>query len=203
MRRILAQKLRRGLFDGTAVDPAAATRAVGTRRAHARVQEVAEDSLTLITDDGAALPLADGATVLVTGAGGAAKLDVVVDELISLGHAATALNGPIPEDAAEAAAAVDTVLVLTSSSGFTTPASQVALAGSGTSVVHAAVRNPYDVVHVGEVAASLATYSTADVSLRALAGVLAGTVKPSGTLPVPIPTADGSGEAFPIGHGLG
>ncbi len=171
------------------------------------MQEVAEDSLTLITDDGAALPLADGATVLVTGAGGAAKLDVVVDELISLGHAATALNGPIPEDAAEAAAAVDTVLVLTSSSGFTTPASQVALvgalAGSGTSVVHAAVRNPYDVVHVGEVAASLATYSTADVSLRALAGVLAGTVKPSGTLPVPIPTADGSGEAFPIGHGLG
>ena len=52
-------------------------------------------------------------------------------------------------------------------------------------------------------AASLAAYGNADASLRALAGVLAGEVKARGKLPVAIPTADGTGEAFPLGHGLG
>jgi beta-N-acetylhexosaminidase len=56
---------------------------------------------------------------------------------------------------------------------------------------------------VGPVAASLAAYGNADASLQALAGVLAGEVKARGRLPVAIPTADGTGEAFPLGHGLG
>lgn len=207
VRRILAQKLRRGLFDDVHVDAARAEGAIGTSRSLSAARRMAEDSITLITAEDGALPLAVGATVLVTGAGAAAKLDVVVDALISLGHAATALPEATPEQAAEAAAAVDAVLVLTSSSGFTTPAAQVAvveaLAASGTPVVHASLRNPYDVVHVGEVAASLAAYGNADASLQALAGVLAGEVKARGKLPVAIPTADGTGEAFPLGHGLG
>ena len=207
VRRILAQKLRRGLFDDVHVDAARAEGAIGTSRALATAERIAEDSITLVTAEDGALPLADGATVLVTGSATAAKLEVVVDALTSLGHAATALAGATPEQAAEAAAAVDAVLVLTSSSGFTTPAAQVALvealAETGTPVVHASLRNPYDVVHVGEVAASLAAYGNADASLRALAGVLAGEVKARGKLPVAIPTADGTGEAFPLGHGLG
>ena len=206
VRRILAQKLRRGLFEDVQVDAARAEGAIGTSRSLAAAQRMAEDSLTLITEAGGALPLAEGATVLVTGAGTAAKLEVVVDALTGLGHAATALVDASPERAAEAAAAVDAVLVLTSSSGFTTPAAQVALVralvGTGTPVVHASLRNPYDVVHVGEVAASIAAYGNADASLRALAGVLAGTVAPRGKLPVAIPAADGTGEAFPLGHGL-
>ena len=207
VRRILAQKLRRGLFEDVHVDVARAEGAIGTSRSLGAARRMAEDSLTLITEQEGALPLAEGATVLVTGAGTAEKLDVVVDALIELGHAATALVDAGPERAAEAAAAVDAVLVLTSSSGFTTPAAQVelvgALAATGTPVVHAALRNPYDVVHVGEVAASIAAYGNADASLRALAGVLAGTVAARGKLPVAIPAADGTGEAFPLGHGLG
>ncbi|MFD4008228.1 glycoside hydrolase family 3 protein [Brachybacterium paraconglomeratum] len=207
VRRILAQKLRRGLFDDVHVDAARAEGAIGTSRALATAERIAEDSITLITAQDGALPLADGATVLVTGSATAGKLEVAVEALTSLGHAATALAGATPEQAAEAAAAVDAVLVLTSSSGFTTPAAQVALvealAATGTPVVHASLRNPYDVVHVGEVAASLATYGNADASLRALAGVLAGEVKARGKLPVAIPSADGTGEAFPLGHGLG
>jgi len=207
VRRILAQKLRRGLFDEVHVDPAWAAGAIGTSRALAAAERIAEDSLTLIAEQEGALPLAEGATVLVTGVGTAAKHDVVVDALTSLGHAATALVDAGPEQAAEAAAAVDAVLVLTSSSGFSTPAAQVSLveelAATGTPVLHASLRNPYDVVHVGEVAASLAAYGDADASLRALAGALAGTVTPRGRLPVAIPTADGTGEAYPLGHGLG
>jgi beta-N-acetylhexosaminidase len=207
VRRILAQKLRRGLFDAVHVDPARAADAIGTSRSLAAARRMAEDSLTLITAEEGTLPLAEGATVLVTGVGTAAKLEMAVDALIGLGHAATALVDATPEQAAEAAAAVDAVLVLTSSSGFTTPAAQVALVkalvATGTPVVHASLRNPYDVVHVGPVAASLAAYGNADASLQALAGVLAGEVKARGRLPVAIPTADGTGEAFPLGHGLG
>ncbi|MGP9538011.1 glycoside hydrolase family 3 protein [Brachybacterium sp. AOP43-C2-M15] len=207
VRRLLIQKLRRGLFDDVHVDAAAAAGKIGTGRSLGAAQRMAEDSITLITDDGGALPLADGATVLVTGAGSAAKLEVAVDALTELGHAATALAEASAEEAAEAAAAVDAVLVLTSSSGFATPEGQVAmveaLAATGTPVVHASLRNPYDVVHVGGVAASLAAYGDSDASLRAIAGVLAGEVTARGTLPVAIPESDGTGEAFPIGHGLG
>jgi len=207
VRRILAQKLRRGLFDEVHVDPATAIDSIGARRSVSAAQSMAEDSITLITDDGSTLPLAEGTTVLVTGAGTAAKLEVAAEALREHGLAATVLAGASPEEAAAATEdGIEVALVFTSSSGFTTPAAQVAmvaaLAATGTPVVHASLRNPYDVVHVGEVAASLAAYGNADASLRAIAGVLAGTVRTRGKLPVPIPTADGTGEAYPLGHGL-
>ena len=41
-------------------------------------QEIADDAVTLITDDSGILPLAAGSTVLVTGVGTAAKIDVAV-----------------------------------------------------------------------------------------------------------------------------
>lgn len=206
VRRILAQKLRRGLFDQVHVDPATAADAIGTRRSLRSAQKIADDAITLITDDAGAIPLAGGTSVLVTGAGTAAKIEVATQALVTRGLQATALAGATPEQAAAAAADVDAVLVFTSASGFTTPASQVAmvkaLVATGTPILHASLRNPYDVVHVGEVAASLAAYGNSDCNLEAVAGVLAGDVSLRGTLPVAIPTADGSGEAFPIGHGL-
>ncbi len=144
--------------------------------------------------------------MLVTGYGSAELQDVLVTALNARGLDASALPGASPEAAAAAAADADAVLVLTRSSGFRTPSSQVAVveavAATGATVIHAALRNPYDVVHVGEVAASLATYSTVDCSLEALAGAISGDVTLRGTLPVAIPTADGSGEAYPLGHGL-
>ena len=206
VRRILAQKLRRGLFDAVHVDPAAAVAAIGTERSVRTAQKIADDAITLIADDAGAIPLAKGTKVLVTGSGTAAKIEVATQALVAHGLQATALAGATPEQAATAAADVDAVLVFTSSSGFKTPASQVAmvkaLVGTGTPVINVSLRNPYDVVHVGEVAASLAAYGNSDCNLEAVAGALAGDVSLRGTLPVAIPTADGSGEAFPIGHGL-
>lgn len=206
VRRLLAQKLRRGLFDQAPVDPAAAAAALGTERSLRTAQKLADDSITLIADDADLVPLAAGSSVLVTGSGTAAKLEVLTAALTELGLAATSLAGASPEQAAAAAADVDAVLVLTSASGFRPSTSQIALVqavvASGTPVVHTALRNPYDVVHVGEVGASLATYGNTDVSLRSLAKVLAGEVRATGSLPVPIPTADGTGEAYPLGHGL-
>lgn len=207
VRRILRQKLTRGLFDEVHVDPAEAVEAIGTRRSLRTAQRIAEDSITRITDDGSTLPLQRGAEVLVTGEATAQKLEVVAEALAEQGLSVTVLEQPDPAQAADAAQRADAVLVFTSSASFETPAAQVelvtALAATGTPVLHASLRNPYDVVHVGEVAVSLAAYGNADASLRALAGVLTGEVRTRGTLPVAIPTADGTGEAFPLGHGLG
>ncbi|MGO1258427.1 MAG: glycoside hydrolase family 3 protein, partial [Brachybacterium sp.] len=206
VRRILAQKLRRGLFDQVHVDPATAADAIGTPRSVRTAQKIADDAITLITDDAGAVPLARGTSVLVTGVGAAAKIEVAAQALEAHGLSATPLAGATPERAATAAADVDVALVFTSSSGFRTPASQVAmvraLAETGTPVIHVLLRNPYDVVHVGAVASSLAAYGNSDCNLEAVAGALAGDVSLRGTLPVPIPTADGTGEAYPVGHGL-
>ena len=211
VRRILAQKLRRGLFEGVEVDAAAATGTVGARRAMSSARSIAEDSLTLLADDDGTLPLEAGAAVLVTGAGSDAKLQVAADALEDQGFAATVVTTPTMDateidQAATAASEADAVLVFTSSSAFTTPDEQVALvtelAAGEAPVVHVSLRNPYDVVHVGPVDASLAAYGDSDASLRAVAGILAGTVSLRGRLPVAIPTADGTGEAYPLGHGL-
>lgn len=207
VRRILAQKMRRGLFDEVHVDPAAAADAIGLDKHAATAQRIAEDSITLIADDAGTVPLAPGTSVLVTGGTTGARLALVAEALTAAGLPATSLADASPQEAAAAAEEAEAVLVLTYSSGFTTPAAQqelvAALVASGTPVLHAALRNPYDVVHLGEVAASLATYSYTEPSLRALARVVAGEIRAKGSLPVPIPTADGSGQAYPIGHGLG
>ncbi|MGO1407694.1 MAG: glycoside hydrolase family 3 protein [Brachybacterium sp.] len=206
VRRILTQKLRRGLFDRVPVNPATAADAIGTRKSVSTAQRIADDSITLITDDADAVPLPAGTSVLVAGYGSAEMMDVVVQALAEHGLEARALPGASEEEAAAAADEVDSVLVLTRSHRFETSAAEVAmvqaLAATGTPVLHASLRNPYDVVHVGEVAASIAAYSNADASLQAIAKLIAGEIKAKGTLPVPIPTADGTGEAYPIGHGL-
>ena len=216
VRRILAQKLRRGLFDGVQVDAATAASSIGTKRSVGSAQAIADDAVTLIADEAGALPLAAGSKVLVTGVGTAAKLNVAVaalrehgleaNSLVMLSDDGRTMTAGADAEAEAAARGVDAVLVFTSSTGFTTPASQVAtiekLAAGDVPVLHASLRNPYDVVHVGEVAASMAAYGNSDCNLRAVAGVVAGAVNLRGKLPVAIPMADGTAEAFPLGHGL-
>ncbi|GAA1485383.1 glycoside hydrolase family 3 protein [Brachybacterium fresconis] len=205
VRRILAQKLRRDLFEDASVDPGSALAEVGTEQSRHTAQKIADDSITLITDQDT-VPLAGGTSVLVTGEATAARLETTAQALTEHGLEASILADATAEQAAAAAADVEAVLVFTSSAGFEPPASQVevvqALAATGVPVVHASLRNPYDVVHVGEVAASLAAYGNSECNLRAVAGAVAGAVHTKGTLPVAIPTADGTGEAFPIGHSL-
>ncbi len=59
------------------------------------------------------------------------------------------------------------------------------LAATGTPLLHAAVRNPWDVAAVPGAAAALVTYGDAPVSLRALVAVLSGRAAPAaGPLPV-------------------
>lgn len=108
----------------------------------------------------------------------------------------------VAADAAER----DAVVVLTQSAGFAPPAGRLALVEAlsdlETDVIEVAVRNPYDTVSTAETEAAIASYGYAPVSLHAIANVITGDINPSGTLPVAIPEADGTGEVYPLGHGL-
>ncbi|MEV4670454.1 glycoside hydrolase family 3 N-terminal domain-containing protein [Actinomadura sp. NPDC049382] len=175
--RILRLKQRRGLFDGTAADPAKASAAVGTAANTAAARRVAEHSITLVRNKGGLLPL-KGKKVAVTGPD-AARLQAA---LRSRG-VATAAPG-----------AADVIVLTTHNAGAAT-ASRVRALGSKPVVV-AAIGRPYDLDASGGAQATLAAYSSSTVSVNALAGVLSGAVKPTGKLPVP---AGGQ----PAGHGLG
>jgi beta-N-acetylhexosaminidase len=47
------------------------------------------------------------------------------------------------------------------------------------------------------------TFGYTTHQIESLVRVLSGEVNPVGRLPVAIPRADGTGELFPYGHGLG
>ncbi|HVD49728.1 MAG TPA: glycoside hydrolase family 3 N-terminal domain-containing protein, partial [Gaiellaceae bacterium] len=65
VRRILRLKFELGLFDHPYVDPAAADAAVEANKALAR--KAADESITLLRNQGSALPLSTGARLVVTG----------------------------------------------------------------------------------------------------------------------------------------
>ena len=67
----------------------------------------------------------------------------------------------------------------------------------------AAMRNPYDIASFPEAPTVLDTFGYTTHQIESLVRVLFGEVNPVGRLPVAIPRADGTGELFPYGHGLG
>ncbi|MER5931226.1 glycoside hydrolase family 3 N-terminal domain-containing protein [Streptomyces sp. NPDC002054] len=203
--RILELKARRGLFTDPYTSPERVAATVGTAEHLAAADEIAAGTTTLLANPRALLPL-DPATrplVLVTGADPASPSGttgpptvVLARELTALGFTATA----VPADRAGiVASGYDALLVCTLNvpEGESPQRTLVTeLISTGVPVVGVAIRNPYDVARLPECAASLATYSWTDVELRAAARVLAGTVRPAGRLPVPVP------GRYALGHGL-
>ncbi|WP_396448858.1 glycoside hydrolase family 3 protein [Actinomadura sp.] len=175
--RILRLKQRRGLFQGTAVDPAKAAASIGTPAHKAAARRVAEHSITLVRNKGGLLPL-KGKKVAVTGPGG--------DRLrAALRRRGVATVSPGSAD----------VTVLTTRNAGSATAARIRALGPKPVVV-AALGRPYDLDAAGGAAAALAAYSAGAVSIDALAKVLSGAAAPSGKLPVP---AGGK----PVGYGLG
>ena len=210
VRRILEQKERRGVLQDPLVDPDAAEDVLTDPAHRERAQEIADDSITLLANDGV-LPLAQDMNVLVTGWGDGDRLDIIVDELLDAGLQAERLRANDPNQGvidviAADAANRDAVVVLTQSTGFAPPEGRQALVAAlselDTPVIEVAVRNPYDTVSTAPTEAALASYGYAPVSLRAVADALLGSINPRGTLPVAIPQADGTGETYALGHGL-
>ncbi|WP_030165772.1 glycoside hydrolase family 3 protein [Spirillospora albida] len=174
--RILRLKERRGLFQGTAVDPAKAASAIDTPAHRAIARQVAEHATTLVRNQGGILPL-KGRKVSVSGSRSAAL--------------AAALRRQGVRTTSRSKADVH---VLTTHDAGAATASRIRALGPKPVVV-AALGRPYDLNSAGRAAAALATYSSSAASVAALARVLAGTLNPTGRLPVPA-------AGKPVGHGL-
>jgi beta-N-acetylhexosaminidase len=218
--RILRIKDKVGLLSGSPyVSSKEVDRVVGARRHRLAAARIAERTTTLLVNENETLPLRRGRTkLLVVGASPAFPTDATrttVPELAKafdeLGYSTTHLatgRAPDPAKIDEAVAAAqgrDAVVVTTDNVSATSAQRTLVsrLLATGVPVVHLAVRNPYDIAHLGDVPASLASYCWTEVELRAAARVIAGRVEPRGKLPVPVQRADDPAEVlFPSGHGL-
>ncbi|MFF8383305.1 glycoside hydrolase family 3 protein [Streptomyces kanasensis] len=218
--RILRLKARLGLFRDPYVTREGVDRVVG-RRAHLDAADrIAGATTTLLANEGGLLPLnrLTHRDVLVVGADPASPSGTtgpptatLAAALGELGFATTALStGTAPtaariEQAVAAAAGRDAVVVGTYNVSATSAQRTLVarLAATGVPVVVVAIRNPYDAAHLTGQRALLATYAWTDVELRAAARVIAGRVRPSGRLPVPVQRADDPSRVlYPIGYGL-
>jgi beta-N-acetylhexosaminidase len=220
--RILRLKLKRGLFADPLVDVERAVQVVGAPAHLADAQAITDRTTTLLKNDGGLLPLpATPRNVLVTGWG--VTTTRTLGEAVARRGQSVAVQetGTTPsaarvaEVAAQAAtadlvvvstmnaASVDVNTGLPTASAAAQQALVRALLATGTPVVAAAMRNPYDVSYLTEAPTYLATYGYTAGSIEALVRVLFGEIAPVGRLPVTIPRADGSGVLYPLGHGLG
>jgi beta-N-acetylhexosaminidase len=208
LERVLSLKWDLGVVRDPMVDVSAVDSVVGTPDHLARADQVTDESPTVLTNDGT-LPLAvDGKHVLVTGYGVATK-QTLADALASHGadtEIATTSTDPTDAQIAAAtarAADADAVVVTTmNAASYPGQAKLVrSLQETGTPVVVAAVRNPYDIAEFPDAHAYVATYSYSGVALRSLARVVTGAVAPVGKLPVDVPAQDGT-VLYPFGSGL-
>ncbi|MFE5967892.1 glycoside hydrolase family 3 protein [Streptomyces sp. NPDC056463] len=218
--RILRLKAKLGLFRRPYVTGRGVNRAVGTAAHLARADRIAEQTTTLLVNQGGFLPVSrrSHGRVLVVGADPASPsgttgppTGTLAAALTGLGFTATALSTGITptatriEEAVAATAGKDLVVVGTYNLSATSPQRTLVdrLVATGVPVVTIAIRNPYDVAWTTGQRATLAAYSWTDVELRAAVRVLAGHARPHGRLPVPVQRADDPTRVlYPVGHGL-
>ncbi|MFI9646023.1 glycoside hydrolase family 3 protein [Streptomyces sp. NPDC052040] len=218
--RILRLKAKLGLLDRPFVTGAEVDRTVGTPGHLRTADRIADRTTTLLANRAGLLPLSRRThrRLLVVGADPASPsgtdgppTTVLAAALSALGFTATALptgTAPAPaviDRAVAAAGDADAVVVGTYNVDAGSPQRTLVtrLAATGTPVVALALRNPYDVAHLPEATACLASYSWTDVELHAAARVLAGRVRPHGRLPVPVNQPDNPTQVlYPLGYGL-
>jgi len=220
--RILLHKARHGLFQNPYVDPVGAARVMGASDHLAAAQAISDRTTTLIENEAGLLPLAPGPRQVLVAGWGATTTQSLAAALAARGATTQVLeSGTTPTqeavDAAVAAAQDADLVVVTTNNAYAVDATTGqptaaaaaqtrlvrALLATGTPVVVAAVRNPYDVASFPEAPTVLDTYGYTASQLESLVRVLFGEVRPSGRLPVSIPGPRGTGELFEIGHGLG
>jgi beta-N-acetylhexosaminidase len=220
--RVLMHKYQRGIFADPMVDPATAPTVMGAPAHLARAQAITDHTTTLVKNDVGLLPLTAGPRNVLVAGWGVGTTQGIANALAARGATTQVReSGLIPTAAhisAAVAAAQDTDLVVVSTNnayaisaatGQPTAAAVAqtqlvrALLATGKPVVVAAMRNPYDVASFAEAPTVLDTYGYTAHQIESLVRVLFGEVDPTGRLPVSVPRADGTGELFPFGHGLG
>ena len=193
-RRVLAAKRRLGLFERADVSDTEAARAVGSREHLALAERVAAAAVTIVANPRGTIPLPPGpvqvATDLVRWPRTAERLAAALraagrtaDTVTLNGHAAT----EVPAGAKRAVvvpfgmAGPDSIPL----ADRVRQATLVALKRGPAVAVSLDV--PYPLAGVAEGCAALAAYGPDSPSIAAAARVLAGLVRPRGTLPVTMP----------------
>jgi beta-N-acetylhexosaminidase len=200
VRRVLLLKARYGILDWRPpAGPAAGGEGWAAHQETAR--QVARESVTLVKDEQALVPVAGSADVLLIQPAGvdlAAALRACHPEV----RVARASLNPSSREAtrlARMAGSAEVVVVATldarEHAGQARLVSVVAEKLSNRLIV-AAVQSPYDLLAFPGVSSYLAAYSDRPASLAALADVLCGREQPAGRLPVALP------GLYARGHGL-
>ncbi|WP_017626445.1 glycoside hydrolase family 3 protein [Nocardiopsis chromatogenes] len=174
VRRILELKAKRGILDAEPVDPDGAEEVFSSDETAQAAQDLADASVTLLRNEGGALPVGEGAQVAVQGVG-AEEISAALEDLgvRTTGTASGADLVVVGTDGARGDAEQRRAVEQAASGG-----APVAVVAQGT---------PYDLQALEGVDAYLAVYSSVPVSRTAAARAIAGEVGPKGKLPVPIP----------------
>ncbi|MGW5239277.1 glycoside hydrolase family 3 protein [Monashia sp. NPDC004114] len=220
--RILLHKFQRGIVGDPLVDTAAAPQIMGAPGHLADAQAITDRTTTLVKNDAGLLPLAAGPRRVLVAGWGVGTTQTMATALTARGattqvrESGTTPSATAIANAVAAAQSSDLVVVSTNNAyaidtttGQPTAAAAAqtrlvrALLATGKPVVVAAMRNPYDVASFPEAPTVLDTFGYTADQIESLVRVLFGEVNPAGRLPVSIPRADGTGELYPFGHGLG
>jgi beta-N-acetylhexosaminidase len=220
--RILLHKYQHGIFAHPMVDPVTAPTVMGAPAHLAAAQAITDRTTTLVKNDAGLLPLAAGPRQVLVAGWGVGTTGGIANAVSARGATTQVLeSGTTPStaqiDTAVAAAQGADLVVVSTNNAYAVDATTGqpsasaaaqtrlvrALLAIGKPVVVAAMRNPYDVASFPEAPTVVDTYGYTADQVESLARVLFGEVNPTGRLPVSIPRADGAGELFPFGHGLG
>ncbi len=189
--RVLAAKRRLGLFEDALVSEADAGQRVGCSEHLALADRVAGAAATIVRNGNAALPLPPGPIAVAGDLVPRDLADRLAEALRAAGRSATVVmstNSAAPESAAQAPSAVVVPIGrMVEGPSFSMRIQAVTLGVSrrGPSVA-VATDVPYVLSSVAPQCACLAVYGADPASLRAAAGVLAGTIRAHGRLPVTV-----------------
>lgn len=189
VRRILTAKARYGLLDHQPADPHQAATVLADP-AHREVAErIARDSVTLVRDEGALLPIRPEANVLLVLPAAANDLGSRLRACHRKLTVTRLRQNPTAEEAktlARRAARFDVVVIATMNANqYPGQAATVkALHEGRVPTIAVALQSPYDLLSFPEAKTYLTAFSDVPASLQALADVLCGNAEARGTLPV-------------------
>jgi beta-N-acetylhexosaminidase len=212
--RILTLKIKRGIIKEETPKPvdekiANALNIVGSE-AHQQVEkEAAEKSVTLVKNEDV-LPFHFSSEDKLVVIGNTFGTNLF--QAISAHHANTVyINASSPLSDSQLAQLADAKAVIIGTYTFNVNGRQVSnpqmqmvnqvLEAVDVPVIGVGIRNPYDIMAYPTIDAYIAQYSFRDASFKATANVIFGQLNPTGTLPITIPSYDGS-TLFEYGHGL-
>jgi beta-N-acetylhexosaminidase len=195
--RVLAAKRRLGLFAGASVAEGEAARFVGRREHLELADRIAAAAATIVHDTRGTIPLPPGPVHVATNLLGPELADRLTAGLRAAGRAVSTvkLNGrgdPASQAGVPGATVVPFAAAAPGDGPLALRVREATLAALRRGpAVAVSLDAPYPLAAAADGCAALAVYGSDPHAIAAAAGVLAGTIRAGGTLPVTIPLPPG------------